>query len=235
MRSPSNPGRLPVAAFGQLSSHMCPPSLRPQSRRARLHSSNLWWRMLPPVRPQRQPPRDRQKQAGVAVGGRAAAAGCDGRRADGPAGERAGGRWEAAMAMAMTAPRCAAAAQRRRSSSSSSSGGGSGSSSGGSSSSGSSSSGSGDVRQRRQRFLVASGGAWSAIRSAKNVQNRAKCDKTPKKFSASGGGLRRRLRRAAPRKSPFTDLLSTPDCASSLIATSPSERRAAPYRPACTR
>ena len=46
VRPPSNPGRRPVAAFGRLSSHMCPPSLRPQSRRARLHSCNLWWRML---------------------------------------------------------------------------------------------------------------------------------------------------------------------------------------------
>ena len=50
------------------------------------------------------------KQAGVAVGGRAVAAGSDGRRADGPEGERAGGWWEAAMAMAMTAPRCGSGA-----------------------------------------------------------------------------------------------------------------------------
>ena len=37
------------------------------------------------------------------------------------------------------------------------------------------------------------------------------------KISASGGGLRRRLRRAASRKSPFTDLLTTPDRKSSPV------------------
>ena len=130
------------------------------------------------------------------VGGRLQPA-PDGRRADGPAGERGRTARRASVGrrpVAMMALHMAAAAQRRRSSSSSGGGSGSGSSSSSSSSqhSSSSSSGSGSVSSR---FLVAWAERGALCPDAKNRVKSCKLSVSAKIFLACGA-LVGRLRRA---------------------------------------